>query len=197
MLIVLTPEKTLKNEIFSICKIFAADLSALHVRKPDFSKEEMADYLKQIPKKFYKKIVLHSQYELIQTFKLKGAHLTEKSRKSTKQINFLKRNKIKIVSTSFHDLKEIASNRRKYEYAFLSPIFNSVSKKNYKSAFDTEKLKPFLKKTKNQIIALGGINETNIVLTKQVGFYGAATIGYVWENKNPIKQYKNLISKIK
>ncbi|HXD94336.1 MAG TPA: thiamine phosphate synthase, partial [Bacteroidia bacterium] len=86
-------------------------------------------------------------------------------------------------------------SRRKYEYVFLSPVFDSISKTGYKSNFDLENLKPFLKKHKN-VIALGGVNTKNIELIKQVGFSGAAFIGAVWQNKNPAKSYKELVLKI-
>ncbi len=195
-IIIITPEKFIKNEIFSICKILNTKGSLLHLRKPDFSKEEMELYLRQFPESILNRIVLHSHYELVKTFKLRGAHLTENSRTSFKKINFLKRNKIKIISTSFHSVKEIKLSRRKYEYVFLSPVFDSISKLNYKSNFNPEKLNPFLKTNKSKIIALGGITLDNVVLAKQVGFSGAASIGYIWESKSPLKNYKALTSKV-
>jgi len=196
-IIVITPEKFFENEIYFLGNLFAANLGLLHVRKPGFSKEELTDYLNQIPKRFYKRIILHAHFELVKTFKLKGAHLAEKTRKSVRQINFLNKNKIKIISASFHNLNEIKRCSRKYEYVFLSPVFNSISKNNYKSRLHLETLKPFLKKNKNNIVALGGICDKNIGSVKISGFSGAATVGYVWESKNPVKNYKKLLSKIK
>jgi thiamine-phosphate pyrophosphorylase len=190
-LIVITPEENHPNEIKLITLLFEGGLQLLHVRKPGVSENELRGYLGQIPKKFYKKIVIHSHYKLAKEFNLKGIHLTEKARKS-KQID----SKSKIVSTSFHTTAAILKSRRKYEYVFLSPVFDSISKKGYKGSFEIEDLKLLLKKRKN-VIALGGINAKNIQAVKQVGFFGAASIGAVWENKNPIKSYKELVLKIK
>ena len=140
---------------------------------------------------FYKKIVIHSHYKLAKEFNLKGVHLTEKTRKE-KRTN----PSLKIISTSYHTTTAILKSRRKYEYVFLSPIFDSISKKGYKSNFDLEELNPFLKQKKN-IVALGGINAKNIKIVKQAGFSGAAVIGAVWQSKNPVKSYKELTLKIK
>ncbi|MEO8759791.1 MAG: thiamine phosphate synthase [Bacteroidia bacterium] len=134
---------------------------------------------------------MHSHYKLAKEFDLKGIHLTEKERKS-KRIN----STLKIISTSFHSTTEILKNRRKYEYVFLSPVFDSISKQGYKSNFSLEELKFFLKRKKN-IIALGGINAENIESVKQKGFAGAAILGSIWETKNPAKSYNELALKIK
>ena len=109
----------------------------------------------------------------------------------------MKRNKIKIISTSFHSTKEIKASRRKYQYAFLSPIFDSISKQKYKSNFDLEKLERFLKSNSKNLIALGGINETTIVSAKTLGFSGAASLGYIWKSKEPESKFKKLKLKIK
>jgi thiamine-phosphate pyrophosphorylase len=190
-LIVITPEINHPGEIEIIASLFECGLETLHVRKPSFTENELRNYIQNIPTKFQKRIVIHSHYKLAKEFNVKGIHLTEKVRMS-KQINFL----LKIISTSFHNTEDILKSRRKYEYVFLSPIFDSISKKDYKSNFDLEELKPFVKKRKD-IIALGGMNAKNIKSIKQIGFAGAAILGSVWECKNPVKAYKEIALKIK
>src|ERR1700740_2037383 len=120
-IIVITSEDFQQQEISSIKKLFAAGLKTLHLRKPDASEEELRELLKSIPKKFRKRIVIHNHYALIKEFKLKGAHLPESARRSRQQ------QKIKVISTSFHSIKKLKLSRRKYEYVFLSPIFDSLS----------------------------------------------------------------------
>jgi thiamine-phosphate pyrophosphorylase len=190
-LIVITPEENHLKEVPLIILLFESGLQLLHVRKPKATESELRGYLEQIPKKFHKKIVIHSHYKLVKEFGLKGIHLTEKVRKTGRTNSALK-----IISTSFHTTADILKNRRKYEYVFLSPVFDSISKKSYKSSFDLEKLKSFLRKRKN-VIALGGISAKNIETVKKVGFSGLAVIGTVWQSKNPVKSYKELALKIK
>jgi thiamine-phosphate pyrophosphorylase len=60
LLVVITPEKNHSKEIEIIISLFESGLNILHVRKPTFSENELRTYLQEIPKKFYKKIVIHS-----------------------------------------------------------------------------------------------------------------------------------------
>src|ERR1700757_3897381 len=105
-LIVITPEKTSSREIALVTSLFENGLQLLHVRKPQATENELRDYLKQIPKRFYKRIVIHSNYKLAKEFDLKGIHLTEKARKE-KRIN----SSFKIVSTSFHTTINVLKSR--------------------------------------------------------------------------------------
>jgi|SRR6185437_183975 len=190
-LIVITPEKNHPKEFELITALFENGLQLLHLRKPQATENELRNYLKLIPKKFYRKIVIHSHYKLAKEFNLKGVHLTEKVRKA-KRIN----PSLRIISTSFHSTIDVLKSRRKYEYVFLSPVFDSISKKGYKSNFDLDDLNSFLKRMKN-IIALGGIDANNIKAIKQIGFNGSAFIGSIWQSKNPAKSYNELALKIK
>ena len=145
-LLVITPEINHPKEIEIITSLFKDGLRILHIRKPTFTEADLRKYLEGIPKKLYKKIVIHSHYKLVKEFSLKGIHLTEKARKSNIRIN-----NSKIVSASFHSTKDILKSRRNYEYVFLSPVFDSISKQGYKSNFNLEELKPFLEKRSNVI----------------------------------------------
>lgn len=193
-LIILTAPSSLKNEEKLICNLFDNGLLMLHVRKPNFSKNKLKNYISELPAKYHKRIVIHSHYSLLKEFNLKGIHLTEKSRKKKLSAGF--NPKKHSLSASFHSISDIQNYKRKYDYVFLSPIFNSISKKGYGSNFTEPELKEFLKKNKN-IIALGGVSPATIRKLKAMSFYGAATLGFVWENKNPLKAYKQLVSKIK
>ncbi|HWY38863.1 MAG TPA: thiamine phosphate synthase [Bacteroidia bacterium] len=193
-IILLTPEGYHDKEIHILNELFLAGLDTLHVRKPGFSKQKLRDYLAGIPRRFHKKTVIHSHYSLLKEFDLKGIHLTEKTRRKKLPVFFNR--KKHALSASFHSIHDVKSSRRKYDHIFLSPVFNSISKKNYKSIFDREELTGFLR-NKNNITALGGISDKNIKLVKQMGFAGAAVLGFIWENKSPRQAYKKLASKIK
>lgn len=193
----ISPEKIIQRETQKVIELFEAGLSVFHLRKPHASKEELIQYLENIPKKYHTRIVLHQHYGLAGKFKIKGVHLPEKKRNSTGAIRSLLRKKIKIVSTSFHSIEEISRSRRKYEYIFLSPVFDSISKKGYKKNFSIEDIRSELSSLQQNIIALGGVSNKNITTLKDARFKGAATIGYVWDSKTPIKKFQTLLSKVK
>ncbi len=190
-LIIITPENSIPGEAGFINRLFTEGLELLHIRKPEYAIEETRNLLESISPAFYPKIVLHSHFKLLHEFHLKGAHLPEKIRRegSTVSINH-------IISTSFHNKEDILAEKTDFEYAFLSPIFPSISKPGYKSSIKIESLPELLKSSEKQIwfpvIALGGINSTTILQAKNMGFGGAACIGYIWKSTNPVEQFKKL-----
>jgi len=193
-LIVISPSSHLKNELRDIRALFSRGLKILHVRKPGFSVDELRNFIQLIPKKYHKRLVIHSHYGLLKEFDLRGIHLPEKNR--GKKLPAAFNAKKHQLSASFHLLADVKRNKRKYDYIFLSPVFNSLSKKNYKSEFRKEDLISFLKTYKN-VIALGGIEPGTIRATKILHFKGAATLGFIWESEEPAKAYRQLASKIK
>lgn len=62
------------------------------------------------------------------------------------------------VSTSLHSLEELQLELLSdADYAFLSPIFDSVSKSGYSAAFDRDQLASALTCAKCPVYALGGM----------------------------------------
>jgi len=193
-LIVISAPTQISTELSRICELFKEGLKILHVRKPGFSISELRNYIRGIPKKYHKRLVIHSHYALLKEFDLRGIHLPEKNRRKKLPASF--NSKKHSISASFHSLVDVARNKRRYDYIFLSPVFNSLSKKRYKSAFAEKDLIPFLKAHKN-VVALGGIEPGTIRAAKALGFKGSATLGFIWESKDAVRAYRQLASKIK
>jgi thiamine-phosphate pyrophosphorylase len=93
----------------------------------------------------------------------------------------------------FHSLEELENYKEKYDYAFLSPIFDSISKIGYISNFNLIETKETIK-GKN-IIALGGIDEDKIEIVRELGFRGIAVCGAVWQSQNPLEKFLRIKEK--
>jgi thiamine-phosphate pyrophosphorylase len=193
-LIVITSPTTIPDEAKLIIDLFKVGLKKLHVRKPGFSKKELEEFISRIPKKYRRRLVLHSHYSLASQFSVGGIHLTERTKTKSLPPAYNKRKHS--LSASFHSLNDIVRARRNYDYILLSPIFDSISKAKYKSAFRLEELEVFLHKHSN-VIALGGIDHKTLRLAQLAGFKGAALLGYIWQSRNPVKAFEKLRSKIK
>ncbi|MCC6690840.1 MAG: thiamine phosphate synthase [Bacteroidia bacterium] len=197
-LIVISPEDDTEGEVDVLCKIIKLGLQLFHLRKENRTDFEIEKYINSIPVEFHNRIVLHSNFNLAQKYNLKGIHLNERNK-----INFENFKKFKIVSASFHSVKEIEDNKLTYEYVFLSPVFDSISKAGYKSKFDRDTLESFFNLKKHQsksllkVIALGGVCLENILYTKMLGFSGAAIMGGLWKTNNPVKAFLELQSKVR
>lgn len=212
VVVVISNPTPISNEAEIINMLFAEGLEVLHLRKPDYPCAEIESLLKSISPRFMKRIVLHSCYMLIGKYNVKGIHLTGQYLRSgeeseLKEIHKTAKKRGLSVSASFHSLEELSTNKIPLDYAFLSPIFNSISKEGYLSKIDKEELKQFLLKEKAKktpkVIALGGINEENISEVSNLGFDGAALLGSIWQGAgesrvDTIKEiFNNIQSKIK
>jgi thiamine monophosphate synthase len=70
-----------------------------------------------------------------------------------------------------------------YDYVFLSPVFDSISKEGYRAAFSHEEL---LRASEAglinaKVIALGGIDATTLPLLKPYKFGGIGVLGAIWD----------------
>jgi thiamine-phosphate pyrophosphorylase len=169
--------------------LFEEGLSLLHIRKPDFSELEMAQFIHQIKLEYRANLVLHHHHDLAEDFGIKRFHFPEKERKNSpfSSARFLKSSRSK--STSTHSIEDFNSLEN-FDYAFLSPVFKSISKENY---YPERNLFEDLKsKTNNQtkVVALGGIDAQNIQEVFEKGFDEVALLGSIWNSKTPLKQFK-------
>ncbi|MEN2489138.1 thiamine phosphate synthase [Flavobacterium sp. B11] len=190
-MIVITNPFFIEDEIQMLNSLLEEGLSLLHIRKPDFSELEMAKFIDQIKLEFRTNLVLHSHHQLAKNLGIDRFHFSEKERKKF-PARFTKpcRLKSESISTSTHSIEDFNSLENEFDYAFLSPVFKSISKENYHSEVD---LFEALKSRTNQhtkIIALGGIDAENIQKTLENGFDDVALLGSIWNNKNPLKQFK-------
>ena len=190
-LILITPEKNVRDEAAKINAMFDAGLQMLHIRKPAQNTQEVKSMVLSISPAFHSKIVLHSHYELLKDFNLKGVHLPEKIREEG-NIHGMQN----IVSSSFHVPEDMMRKKINLEYAFFSPVFKSISKPGYRPSKEVNYIKEFLIANGDNIgypvIALGGITDKNILLLPDMGFSGAACIGYIWESSEPVNRLKRL-----
>lgn len=161
-LIVISSPSALPNEHSVINAMFEEGLEMFHINKPAFSKTETEKFIQQIPAHFRDRVYIHSYFP------------------------------------KFHSLEELKKFRPTStgQLAFLSPVFDSISKQGYKSNFSDRmhkftQLKPELMAAikGKKIVALGGVDEDKIELLRKVGFAGAAILGAIWENKDPMKKF--------
>lgn len=183
-MIVITNPTPIENEISIIHSLFAEGLPLLHVRKPGFTVSEMNAFLVDFAPEYKNRLVLHSHHDLADEFGINRLHYSEKDR--TDSYSFSKKTR----STSTHSMEDFNALHPVFEYAFLSPVFSSISKQGYISKLDfpTEIEKRTNHKTK--LIALGGIQFENINQALAFGFDDIALLGTIWCSKNPLANFK-------
>jgi len=179
--ILLTHPKTQANEAALLNTFFEEGLQTLHLHKPDYDVAQLQEYLNEIDTKWHPKIVLHTYPSNLAphhplndiTANLKGIHLPEKVRM---EAMFLP-NKFKVISTSFHHLKDLLACEGEYEYLFISPIFNSISKQGYQAAFELDDLADAMSRSAYPVIGMGGIAVDKMQTVRDLGFSGVGILG--------------------
>lgn len=182
-LIVISTPACIVDEPLIINNLFIAGLKYLHLRKPESDSKSVKDLLNGIEPRFYDRISLHQFHEMAVDYGIKRLHYTEKARVASGPTQWQsKLNDGFILSTSIHDIS-ILPGLFAFDYVFYGPIFDSISKKGYKS-----NLTPDFKLKKNpsnaKVIALGGIKLSNLTKLKAMGFDGAAVLGTLWSEPN-------------
>ncbi|AUP77544.1 thiamine phosphate synthase [Flavivirga eckloniae] len=190
MIVVIAPEEDIRDEIIILNQLFEAGLEYYHLRKPMKNFKEHGDYIQQINTRFHNRIVVHYHHELIDEFDLKGIHFQEQKRRDTssRTIDTFLKNKQISVSSSFHDPKELSECTYEFNYQFLSPVFTSISKENYKGqGFDVNDIP-------KRIIGMGGATKDNINDFIRLGFQGVGVLGGIWNSKTPVDDLKQMLN---
>ena len=176
MVIIITPPRSLPDEESIVNRLFENGLHLLHLRKPGADRETLENFIRGIEPRFRERVIVHDHFELVEEYGLKGIHL-----KHDQAIAFTERERYPHVSVSCHSFEEIESLAFTPDYVFLSPVFDSISKAGYKTAFDLNLLKERLKTVPVPVVALGGITPDKVTACRKAGFDGVALLGYIWE----------------
>jgi thiamine-phosphate pyrophosphorylase len=195
-LIILSPPENCPRELRLVERILRRTAVTFHLRKPGRGAGEVADYLQQIPADLHRRIMVHGHRELLDRFDLKGIHFPENERRCHPQrIRQLRQQRPDCrISSAFHRISDLSDTDNAFDYIFLSPVFDSISKRGTRAAFNHGDLKRFLSQTAHMVIALGGIDAQQVATAAALGFRGIAVLGAVWNAPAPETEADSLSS---
>ncbi len=173
--IVITSPSFFDGEVNEIKRLVDEGVDTIHLRKPDSDIRDCRRILDSLSNVCLSRIVLHDHFSLCEEYGLKGVHLNRRN-------PLIPVGHKGSVSRSCHSLEEVRQFSDKSDYVFLSPIFNSISKEGYNSAFSHAQLKEAAERgiINNKVIALGGVSLSNIPIVRSLGFGGVACLGDIW-----------------
>lgn len=166
------------GEADAINALFEAGLPLLHLRKPGGPAADVAKLVGRIRPEFRNRLTMHYLPQLAAELSLGGYHLS--AGHPPAPAGWSGR-----LSASCHSLWEVRQAKaRGLDYVFLSPIFDSVSKSGYKSAFSAEDIARAAAEgvVDSRVVALGGIRPENLRRVEAMGFGGAAVLGSLWSS---------------
>ncbi|KAK9864577.1 hypothetical protein WJX84_008234 [Apatococcus fuscideae] len=166
-LIVFSSPELLPKEPALLTAVLDRGLQVLHLRKPGLSRRQYEGILASLSSASRAKLVLHDHHDLAARWDLKGVHYTERARAEAGRIQAWPG---LTISTALHRLEQLQQEHGSLDYAFLSPIFDSISKAGYSAAFDHKELSAAVAQAPMPVYALGGIERHNIQQARALHF---------------------------
>lgn len=181
-IIVITLPYFFPGETAVVNGLFRKGLKRLHLRKPGAAIEEMAEWIEEIDIQYRERIAVHDHFDLVRDYSLGGIHLNGRNPELPAWASQEKRARKVLVSRSCHSLDEVISFSGQCDYVFLSPVFDSISKEGYGSAFSREDLMNFCRSEilAEKVFALGGVSLDNLDVVSSLRFKGSAVLGDLW-----------------
>ena len=173
----ITPEQAVFREQERITAwLRSGQTDYFHIRKPRFSEQQLREYIPAFPHDIRARLTLHDHHRLAEEFGIGGVHLNSRNPVLPERL------KNKRVSASCHSIEEFVQRQSDCAYCFLSPVFDSVSKQGYTSAFAPEVLKRAFAEGRlnDKAVALGGVTRDKIPLLQEIGFSACASVGEWW-----------------
>ena len=191
MVIVITYPTAIADEATIINNLFEEGLEILHIRKPGVAMDEIRGLIQKIKPQYHHRIALHQHHELARDFGIKRLHYTETNRRKMSDEALIKlKPENYILSTSIHQVQEYNSLSTLFDYTFFGPVFNSISKQEYASSLKNDFVFP-ANDDHPKVIAIGGIDATNIQQAMDMQFNGVAVLGTIWQKpEESIQQFK-------
>jgi thiamine-phosphate pyrophosphorylase len=175
--------------------MLAAGLERYHVRKPDWSPAEMAEWLSGLPVAWRSRLILHGNEQLALRCWLGGRHWRDDASAPPVPVPG------DFASRSCHDLAILRSSLGRYDAVFFGPVFASISKpgRGPRAGFDFAALTALLAarspaQRRTVVYALGGVRPENVPQCHAMGFDGVAVLGAVWQDPDPLPAFLRLQS---
>ena len=185
-----SPTVVVEEDVAVISGLLDGGVDVVHLRKPDSDIDDCRDLLRRLDSVYLSRIVVHDYVELYSEFSLRGVH-------SNRNVPILPPGYVGQRSRSCHSLDEVVRYKDECDYLFLSPIFDSISKQGYSSAFGSDMLRQAAEDgiIDEKVIALGGVTFDKLPYLRDLNFGGVAMLGALYSHEgvkrlNQINQYK-------
>jgi thiamine monophosphate synthase len=168
LLAVITSPGEVPREAECMEGLLEAGLERLHLRKPGWAVEVL---LERLAPRWGSRLVVHGSAELAARYGVERVH--------------------RVNSTSVHSWEEFRALPPGLDYAFISPVFDSISKPGYRAAADLLEIPPGPLPCRP--VGLGGVSADTIGLMLTRGWTGAAVLGWIWEKpREAVSRFEQL-----
>lgn len=175
--VVITSPDFLPGEAFLLNRLVDLGVDTMHLRKPGAAAADCARLIEQTSEECRRRMVVHQHFGQCRDYGLQGIHLNSRNPLPPEGFRPL------TISASCHSIDEVERRKPEVDYVFLSPVFNSISKQGYMSAYTTARLEAAARAgiIDSRVVALGGVDIGKLPQLRACRFGGAAFLGYIWQ----------------
>ena len=175
--------------------LLSEGVGRLHLRKPAATAEELETLVQRLAPQWAERLVLHGprSRELALRYGVRNVH----GAVGYKDGDGLSGGGPVIdggglrMSTSVHGWDEFSRLPAGLEYAFISPLFDSISKRGYRA--NAGLLGQPAEELPCLAVGLGGVSDETIGSMLEEGWKGAAVLGWIWEEpQQAVKRFEAL-----
>ncbi|MGF6926567.1 thiamine-phosphate pyrophosphorylase [Chitinophaga sp. W2I13] len=196
MIWIITSPERIHEEVDILAALLTAGVERVLLRKPGWSAGQYAALLDKLPPECYNRVLIRDHGALAARYSLAGVHwsregiqrfLSDAATSNEKTApgagetepltSYLAPENFKENSTGIHSPEGITLTDKRFQTLLLSPVFNSISKPGYHGR--VQGMLP--DKNNRRVLALGGVDHSNIHLLKTWQFDGAALLGAIWK----------------
>jgi thiamine-phosphate pyrophosphorylase len=186
--------------LLPLADVVAAALAAgcrwVSLREKDLPQSEQASWaskLLPLAHRFGARFTIHGDVAIATI--LDGIHLPEDGDARAARARLGPQ---KLIGLSVHTPKQAAAaDTAVLDYLIAGPVYESASKPGYGPALSSKGLAEFVRATTLPVIAIGGIDATNIAEVMQAGAAGVAVMGGVMRASDPARTVRELLAALK
>lgn len=180
------PLESLNDYTQFVLKTIAGGVSAVQLRIKDLKQAKyLAEHFKTILTPLGIPLIINDHVQLAYEIDAAGVHLGQEDMPPILARKIL--GEQKIIGLSIENIAQLhlANQISAIDYVAASAIFPSKNKTDCKNYWGIDGLKNFVQQTHHPVIAIGGIEESNITEVIATGTFGVAVIGALHDAKNP------------
>jgi thiamine-phosphate pyrophosphorylase len=194
LLAVLTLPVLFDGEVELLEGLLEAGLEKLHVRKPGVGQDALEGLLQRLAPRWGSRMVLHGSCELAVRYGIPQVHGSVAFKDGSGRSGggpFVGTGAPVAVSTSVHSWEEFRALPDGLSYAFISPLFDSISKRGYQAGAG------LLRRPEGGLpclpMGLGGIGADTIGEMLRQGWKAGAVLGWIWDRpQEALSRYEQL-----
>ncbi len=189
LLYAVTDQSWLKNgqNLLSVCEdVLNNGATFLQIREKDLAPDDFqaeAAKLKELCNRHNVPYVVNDCVEIALAIDADGVHVGQSDIKGRDIRNMIGKDKILGISAGTVE-EAIAAEQAGADYIGVGAVFGTSTKKNARN-LTVEKLKEIAASVSIPVVAIGGINENNVMELSGSGIQGIAVISAIFASENP------------